>query len=107
MRRTTLVLAALAVMVAMLVALSAPALADDGKNNHHKGDNKGNNQHHGWDKWDKKWDNNKWHNNKWDKWDNNKWDDHKVNHFWWFNNFNDSGCWEWSWVFDRWEWDCD
>ena len=22
-----------------------------------------------------------------------------------FNNFD--GCWEWSWVFERWEWDCD
>jgi hypothetical protein len=36
----------------------------------------------------------------------NKWDDHNVNHFW-FNNYNDFGCWEWSWVFKKWEWDCD
>ena len=43
MRRTKLVLAALALMVAMLVALSAPAMADDRNNNN--GDHHGKNHH--------------------------------------------------------------
>ena len=24
-----------------------------------------------------------------------------------FNTFDGFGCWEWSWVFERWEWECD
>ena len=24
-----------------------------------------------------------------------------------FNTFNNFGCWEWSWVFERWDWDDD
>jgi hypothetical protein len=39
-------------MVAMLVALSAPAIADDGRNHNHHG----NHHHNGWDNWDT------WHN---------------------------------------------
>jgi hypothetical protein len=23
------------------------------------------------------------------------------------NTFNGLGCWQWHWVFQRWEWDCD
>jgi hypothetical protein len=52
MRRTKTVLAVVAVMAAMFVALSAPALADDGHN--HNGNN---NHHNGWNNWDNNWGN--------------------------------------------------
>ena len=97
MKRIALVLTAAAVMLAMLVAFSAPALAD--RNNNHHGD-RGN--HHG--------DRN---NNDVvfvandgfggfdydDDVDSDDGDD--------FSPFFAQGCWEWSWVFERWEWDCD
>ena len=53
MRRTRVVLAAAAVVVAMLVAFSAPAMANDGRNNHNGNNNhhNGNNNHPGWNSW--------------------------------------------------------
>jgi hypothetical protein len=119
MRRTKLVLAALAVMVAMLVVFSAPALAD--KNN-----NKNNNNNHG----DRNNNNNdvafvvndgfnRFHDDDINfrhggdveidldndfGFDN---DDHFISGFSGFSPFFGLGCWEWSWVFERWEWECD
>ena len=119
MRRTKLVLAALAVMVAMLVVFSAPALAD--KNN-----NKNNNNNHG----DRNNNNdvafvvndgfNRFHDDdinfrhggdvEIDLEDNDFGfddDDHFISGFSGFSPFFGLGCWEWSWVFERWEWECD
>ena len=111
MRRTKLVLAALAVMVAMLVVLSAPALADN-KNKKHHGDR--NNDHvvfvdnDGF---------NRFHDDDFkcchgDFFDDVEFDIDDDHHFIssgfspFFSPFF-VGCWEWSWVFERWEWDCD
>jgi hypothetical protein len=118
MRRTKLVLAALAVMVAMLVVFSAPALAD--KNN-----NKNNNNNHG----DSNNNNdvafvvndgfNRFHDDDINfrhggdveiDLDNDFGfddDDHFISGFSGFSPFFGLGCWEWSWVFERWEWECD
>jgi hypothetical protein len=118
MRRTKLVLAALAVMVAMLVVFSAPALAD--KNN-----NKNNNNNHG----DRNNNNdvafvvndgfNRFHDDDINfrhggdveiDLDNDFGfddDDHFISGFSGFSPFFGLGCWEWSWVFERWEWECD
>jgi hypothetical protein len=35
-----------------------------------------------------------WKKDGWDRWDK------PHGKFW-------HGCWEWSWVFERWKWDCD
>jgi hypothetical protein len=118
MGRTKLVLAALAVMVAMLVVFSAPALAD--KNN-----NKNNNNNHG----DRNNNNdvafvvndgfNRFHDDDINfrhggdveiDLDNDFGfddDDHFISGFSGFSPFFGLGCWEWSWVFERWEWECD
>jgi len=88
MRRTKLVLAAAAVMVTMLVAFSAPAMADNGN---------GNNHHNGWDNW-----------NNWNNWDNhndfNRFNNNDFNRF--NNNFNDDCAWEFEegWFFGFWGW---
>jgi hypothetical protein len=89
MRRTKLVLAAAALMVAMLVAFSAPAMANSTNDN--------NVQRHSSNIFDDDCCHD--HDGDFD-------DDFTFNTFG-FNTFNDSGCWEWSWVFERWEWDCD
>ena len=34
-----------------------------------------------------------WKKDRWDPWDHH-------GKFW-------HGCWKWSWVFERWKWDCD
>jgi hypothetical protein len=89
-------------MVAMLVAFSAPAMAKNNDHNH-KQHNKqhSNNMHHqgfndtvlvlgndfGYDDFEINLD------------DGN---DVSV-----ISPFFGLGCWEWSWVFERWEWDCD
>ena len=108
MRRTRLVLVALAVMVAVLVIFSAPALAD--KNNKHK-------KHHG----DR--DNNNdvvfvlnsgfggFHDDDFEI-DDFEIDDFEIDlddgdDFSVISPFFAVSCWEWSWVFERWEWECD
>jgi hypothetical protein len=117
MRRTKLVLAAAAVMVAMLVAFSAPAMANDKneRNDQQSFSNISGNNH------DRFFDNDDCCNN------NNDDDaiiltsfgghgedffDHGIddgNNFSAFSPFFGLGCWEWSWVFEEWEWeeDCD
>jgi hypothetical protein len=99
MRRTKLVLAAAALMVAMLVAFSAPAMANNTNDdnvqrhssnifddNHKDIFNDGNccRDHDGDFEFDLD-------------------DDFRFNTF----GFNTFGCWEWSWVFEEYEWDCD
>jgi hypothetical protein len=98
MRRIKLVLALAAVMVAMLVAFSAPALANNDRNdrNDRWEDNK---------RWDKDWD---WERNWERNWDRD-WD-----HDWWDNgpfvsDFHDDCEWEWEeeggfWVLGPWGW---
>ena len=80
MKRMKLVLALLAVMVATLVAFSAPALANDHRDNDPN------------DRWD---DNRRW-DNDWD-WNHNR------DHDWWVND------WDWDhdrWEDDcEWEWE--
>lgn len=105
MRRTKLVLAALAVMVAMLVVFSAPALADKNNNkhkNHHGDRNNGDvvfvvNDGFGGFHDD---DINFRHGDVDIDFDDG-------NDFSVISPFFGLGCWEWSWVFERWEWDCD
>jgi hypothetical protein len=64
-------------MVAVLVALSAPAMADDGRN--HNGN--GNNHHNGW--------------NNWDNWDNhNDFNRSNSDQFFFTNDFADDCEWE-------------
>jgi hypothetical protein len=104
MGRTRLVLAAAAVMVAMLVAFSAPVLADDGRNHN------GNNNNTGWNNWDNNWNNrdNNWNNhNRFDPFDNNR---SFSNHA-----FGDDCEWEfeegwflgfWGWQWGTWFLDC-
>jgi hypothetical protein len=76
MGRTKLVLAAVAVMVAMLVAFAAPAIADDGRNDHHR------------------WNN--WHDG--DRFDH---DDHLF-----ISDFDDDCKWKFQegWFFGFWGW---
>ena len=108
MRRTKLVLAAAAVMVAMLVAFSAPAMANE-RNDQRSFSNISDNNNH-----DRFFGNDCCNNN------NNTNDDdaiiftsfggHGEDFFDDGDNFSAFfalGCWEWSWVFERWEWDCD
>ena len=110
MRRTKLVLAAAAVMVAMLVAFSAPAMANE-RNDQRSFSNISDNNNH-----DRFFGNDCCNNNN---------DDDAIiftsfgghgEDF--FDDFDDGdnfsaffalGCWEWSWVFEEWEWeeDCD
>jgi hypothetical protein len=104
MGRARLVLAAAAVMVAMLVAFSAPVLADDGRNHN------GNNNHTGWNNWDNNWNNwdNNWNNhNRFDPFDNDR---SFSNH-----GFGDDCEWEfeegwflgfWGWQWGTWFLDC-
>lgn len=97
MRRTKLVLAAVAVMVAMLlVALSAPAMADDGRDRHNDGRNHHNawNNHNNWNDRD--------HHNKFDRFDRF---DHDRN-FFFVNDLDDDCEWEFEegWFFGFWGW---
>jgi hypothetical protein len=104
MRRIKLLLAVVAAMT-MLVVMSAPAIADDGR------DHNGNNNHNGWNNWNN-WDN-------WDNWDN--WNNHnRFNRFdnersFLTNSFNDDCEWEfeegwflgfWGWQWGAWFLDC-
>ena len=86
MRRTRLVLAAAVVLVAMLMALSAPAIADDGRNHN------GNNNHSGWNNWD--------NHNRFDRFDNER--------SFFTNDFGDDCEWEfeegWFWGYWGWQW---
>jgi hypothetical protein len=114
MRRTKLVLAALAVMVAMLVVFSAPALADKNNNNNH-GDRNNNNDvafvvNDGFNRFHDD-DINFRHGGDVEIDLDNDFgfddDDHFISGFSGFSPFFGLGCWEWSWVFERWEWECD
>ena len=92
MKRIKLVLALAAVLVAMLVAFSAPALAND----HRDSDR--------WDRWD---DNRRW-DNDWD-WDHD-WDRDWDRNWSWDNDWRDDDCeWEWEeeggfWAWGPWGW---
>jgi hypothetical protein len=101
MRRTKLVLAAAALMVAMLVAFSAPAMANNTNDN--------NVRRHTSNIFDDNHNDifNDNHNDIFD--DDNCCHDHDsdLDDDFRFNTFDTSGCLEWSWVFERWEWDCD
>ena len=99
MRRTKSVLALVAVMAAMLLVFATPALAD-------KGDHTGKNNNG-----DHRDNNNGDHNDCCDNDANLIFvsdNDLRFSTFG-FNYFDDFGCWEWSWVFEEWEWeeDCD
>ena len=78
MRRAKLVLALAAVMVAMLMAFSAPALANDWEDRNDR-----------WDRWDdnRRWDND-WNRNWHRDW---RWDDGPF-----INDFADDCEWEWE-----------
>jgi hypothetical protein len=110
MRRITLVLAAAALMVAMLVAFSAPAMAKNNDLNHKQHSN--NNHHQGFNDTVLVLGNGFGHNDDFEIELEDGDDDFEIN----LDDGNDVsvispffalGCWEWSWVFERWEWDCD
>ena len=110
MRRTKLVLAAAAVMVAMLVAFSAPAMANsqNERNDQHRFSNISDNNH------DRFFDNHCCNNNEDEVLILTSFGDGEDffedgNDFSCFSPFFGLGCWEWSWVFEEWEWeeDCD
>jgi hypothetical protein len=71
-------------MVAMLVALSTPAIADDGRNHNHNGSH----HHNGWDNWDR------WHNHN----DFNRFNNDRS---FFVNDFADDREWEFE---ERWFW---
>ncbi len=102
MKRITLVLGVVAVMAAMMVALAAPAMAD--KDNDGRGDRHGVsfNDH----KFDRDFDHrfDRGFDHGFVSFDN---DFHRWP--WWGNNWgNHEVCWwEWSWVFERWDLECD
>jgi hypothetical protein len=105
MRRTKLVLVAAALMVAMLVAFSAPTMANSTNDNNvqRNSSNIFHDNHHNdiFDDGDCCRDHDGDFEFVLD--DDN---DFSFNTFG-FNTFDDSGCREWSWVFEEWEWDCD
>ena len=76
MRRTKLVLAVAAMMIALLVAFAGPAMADNNGNNNNNN-----------------WNNNGWYNDGWD-------DFNRI------NNFDDDCEWEFEdeWVLTYWGW---
>ena len=125
MKRRLKVVLALALALGMMVTISvAPALANNNNNNKHNNDNRDNsNNNHDW------LDNNR-HKDFFDHRDNDANlifvsdnhfddldccddDDHRFYPYGFntfgFNHSGDYGCWEWSWVFERYEWeeDCD
>jgi hypothetical protein len=116
MGRTKLVLAALAVMVAMLVVFSAPALADKNNNKNNHGDRNNNNGdvafvvNDGFNRFHDD-DINFRHGGDVEIDLDNDFGfddgDHFFSGFSGFSPFFGLGCWEWSWVFERWEWECD
>ena len=109
MRRTQLVLAIVAVMVAVLVAFAAPALANDGVRgnsfNGHHGNN--NNDHDFFDHHNDCCDNDAnlifVSDNGFDDFEFGD-DDFEVDDIGFFNNFGFLGCWEWD--DDEWDWEC-
>jgi hypothetical protein len=98
MRRIKLIVAALAVVVAALAGVSGPAMADDLDCHNRPGPFI-------------RCDGDRFVNvDRLHAFNNN--DVCRFFDCFGFNGFtrldNDFGsCWEWSWVFDRWEWDCD
>jgi hypothetical protein len=102
MKRIKMVLAVAAAMAVMVTAGVAPAMADD-KNNH-------NDRH--LDRVDVRLDKQLLNNNDDGFRFNN--DDSDFCGVCGFDNsfafspffFNDDNCLEWSWVFERWDWDC-
>ena len=115
MRRITLVLAAATLMVAMLVAFSAPAMAKNNDHNHkqHNKQHSNNNHHQGFNDTVLVLGNGFGHDDDFEtELEDGDDDDFEIN----LDDGNDVsvispffalGCWEWSWVFERWEWDCD
>ncbi len=94
MKRIKLVLGVVAVMVAIMATVAAPAMADR--------DDDRRDDRHGFVFNDHKFDHDFDHgfvsfDNDLDRWP------------WWWNNLeNDEVCWwEWSWVFERWDLECD
>jgi hypothetical protein len=109
MRRAKLVLAAAAVMVAMLVAFAAPAMANDKneRNDQHRFSNIFDDNHRkGF------LDDNCCRGHDGDfRFHDGDFGFHDGDHFSdfspFFSPFFALGCWEWSWVFEEWEWEED
>ena len=105
MRRIKLVLAALAVAVASFMALSGPAMAVECEHTNERGVIECGKKDNVFLSEDRFFDNNP------------HCFDCDVDDFGFFipvapvfaSDFDELGCWEWSWVFERWEWedDCD
>ena len=103
-------------MVAMLVAFSAPAMAKNNDHNHkqHNKQHSNNNNHHqGFNDTVLVLGNGFGHDDDFEiELEDGNDDDFEINlddgsNVSVISPFFALGCWEWSWVFERWEWDCD